>query len=28
LRDRLWAGLSQIEEVYLNGDLEHRVHTT
>lgn len=25
LRDRLWAGLSQIEEVYLNGDLEHRV---
>ena len=25
LRDRLWAGLSQIEEVYLNGDLEKRV---
>ena len=25
LRDRLWAGLSQIEDVYLNGDLEHRV---
>jgi len=25
LRDRLWAGLSAIEEVYLNGDLEHRV---
>ncbi|KOF55274.1 MULTISPECIES: IscS subfamily cysteine desulfurase [unclassified Achromobacter] len=25
LRDRLWAGLSQIEEVYLNGDMEHRV---
>jgi cysteine desulfurase len=25
LRDRLWAGLSQIEEVYLNGDLERRV---
>ncbi len=25
LRDRLWAGLSQIEEVYLNGDLDHRV---
>jgi cysteine desulfurase len=25
LRDRLWAGLSQIEEVYLNGDLEQRV---
>ena len=25
LRDRLWAGLSQIEEVYLNGDLEARV---
>jgi len=25
LRDRLWAGLSDIEEVYLNGDLTHRV---
>ncbi len=25
LRDRLWAGLSQIEEVYLNGDFERRV---
>lgn len=25
LRDRLWAGLSQIEEVYLNGDFEQRV---
>ncbi|WP_338018810.1 IscS subfamily cysteine desulfurase [Ectothiorhodospira variabilis] len=25
LRDRLWAGLSAMEEVYLNGDLEHRV---
>jgi len=25
LRDRLWQGLSQIEEVYLNGDIEHRV---
>jgi cysteine desulfurase len=25
LRDRLWAGLSQIEEVYLNGDIEQRV---
>ncbi|MFW8566313.1 IscS subfamily cysteine desulfurase [Orrella sp. 11846] len=25
LRDRLWAGVSQMEEVYLNGDLEHRV---
>jgi cysteine desulfurase len=25
LRDRLWQGLSQIEEVYLNGDLEQRV---
>ncbi len=25
LRDRLWTGLSQIEEVYLNGDLEQRV---
>ncbi len=25
LRDRLWAGLSQIEQVYLNGDFERRV---
>jgi len=25
LRDRLWRGLSGIEEVYLNGDLESRV---
>ncbi|SPC05835.1 cysteine desulfurase used in synthesis of Fe-S cluster (tRNA 4-thiouridine sulfurtransferase) [Cupriavidus taiwanensis] len=25
LRDRLWSGLSDMEEVYLNGDLEHRV---
>ncbi len=25
LRDRLWAGLSQMEEVYLNGDLDARV---
>jgi len=25
LRDRLWAGLSGIEEAYLNGDLEQRV---
>ncbi|GAA5783812.1 cysteine desulfurase IscS [Chitiniphilus shinanonensis] len=25
LRDRLWAGLSDIEEVHLNGDLERRV---
>jgi cysteine desulfurase len=25
LRDRLWAGLSQMEEVFLNGDLEKRV---
>jgi cysteine desulfurase len=25
LRDRLWQGLSQIEEVYVNGDMEHRV---
>ena len=25
LRDRLWKGLSEIEEVYLNGDLEARV---
>jgi cysteine desulfurase len=25
LRDRLWQGLSRIEEVYLNGDIERRV---
>jgi len=25
LRDRLWAGLQDMDEVYLNGDLEHRV---
>jgi cysteine desulfurase len=25
LRDRLWNGLKDIEEVYLNGDFEHRV---
>jgi cysteine desulfurase len=25
LRDRLWNGLSQMEEVYLNGDADHRV---
>jgi cysteine desulfurase len=25
LRDRLWTGLSQIEEAYLNGDMERRV---
>ena len=25
LRDRLWSGLSEIEEVYLNGDLTNRV---
>jgi cysteine desulfurase len=25
LRDRLWKGLSTIEEVYLNGDMERRV---
>jgi cysteine desulfurase len=25
LRDRLWKGISDIEEVYLNGDLDHRV---
>ncbi|MEW6562110.1 MAG: IscS subfamily cysteine desulfurase [Pseudomonadota bacterium] len=25
LRDRLWAGLSSMEEVHLNGDLEQRV---
>jgi len=25
LRDRLWNGLNEMEEVYLNGDLDHRV---
>ena len=25
LRDRLWSGLSNMEEVYLNGDIDHRV---
>ena len=25
LRDRLWAGLQDMEEVYLNGDFEQRV---
>ncbi len=25
LRDKLWAGLNDMEEVYLNGDLAHRV---
>jgi cysteine desulfurase len=25
LRDRLWAGLSDMEEVYINGDLERRI---
>jgi len=25
LRDKLWKGLSQIDEVYLNGDMERRV---
>ncbi|MPS26410.1 IscS subfamily cysteine desulfurase [Pigmentiphaga sp.] len=25
LRDRLWAGLSNLEEVYLNGDMEQRI---
>jgi cysteine desulfurase len=25
LRDRLWKGVSEIEEVYLNGDMEQRV---
>jgi cysteine desulfurase len=25
LRDRLWNGLSEIEEVYVNGDMEKRV---
>ena len=25
LRDRLWKGLAQIEEVYVNGDMERRV---
>lgn len=25
LRDRLWNGIKNIEEVYVNGDLEQRV---
>src|SRR5690606_14863767 len=25
LRDRLWVGLSGLEEIWLNGDLQHRV---
>jgi cysteine desulfurase len=25
LRDRLWNGLNEMEEVYLNGDLDHRI---
>ncbi|HAI68176.1 MAG TPA: IscS subfamily cysteine desulfurase [Gammaproteobacteria bacterium] len=25
LRDRLWAGLKEIEEIYINGDIEHRI---
>jgi len=25
LRDRLLAGISEIEEIYVNGDMEHRV---
>src|SRR3989304_6425850 len=25
LRDRLWRGLSEMEEVYLNGDVERRI---
>jgi cysteine desulfurase len=25
LRDRLWKGICEMEEVYLNGDMEHRV---
>jgi len=25
LRDRLWNGLKNLEEVYVNGDLEHRI---
>ncbi len=25
LRQRLWEGINQLEEVYLNGDMEHRV---
>lgn len=25
LRDRLWNGLKDIEEIYVNGDLEHRI---
>ena len=28
LRDRLWKGLSEIEEVYVNGDLERACRTT
>lgn len=25
LRDRLWEGLKDLEEIYINGDLEHRI---
>ena len=25
LRDRLWSGIKDMEEVYVNGDLEHRI---
>jgi cysteine desulfurase len=25
LRDKLWNGIKEMEEVYINGDLEHRV---
>ena len=25
LRDRFWEGLKEIEEIYINGDLEHRI---
>ncbi len=28
LRDRLWKGMSQIEQVFLNGDWEHACRTT
>ena len=25
LRDRLWNGINDIEEIYINGDMEHRI---
>jgi cysteine desulfurase len=28
LRERLWQGIKNIEEVYINGDLERRVRAT